>query len=49
MKKFLGYGVFYLIGTIFILSLMLRVENLDKNVSKTGNSKKDIEVVYTSK
>lgn len=49
MKKFFGYGVFYLIGILFIISMMLRVESLDNKVSKAENKTNNSEVVYTLK
>lgn len=39
MKKFIGYGVFCLVGLLCVYCMMLRVESLDnKKVSEIDNN-----------
>lgn len=41
MKKILGYGLFYLIGLICVISMMFRVDSLENGVSKQDIKKEN--------
>ena len=38
MKKYLGYGVIYLIGLLCIIGLIYRADSLDKKMVDTVNN-----------
>lgn len=48
MKKFIGYGAFYLVGLIFIFCMMFRVESLDSKTAINGKND-NIEIAYNLK
>lgn len=47
MKKFLGYGILYIIGLFFIIGMFIKAPETNNNVVKANSNKTTI--VYNNK